>query len=89
VVIDRELLMYLVMSGQVVEVNDGIVYAASVWHQMYQWILQTIDESGSVSVAQMRDRFGTTRKYALAVLEYLDAKRITRRQDDVRVRYRG
>jgi selenocysteine-specific elongation factor len=56
---------------------------------MYQWILQTIDETGSVSVAQMRDRFGTTRKYALAVLEYLDSKRITRRQDDVRVRFRG
>jgi len=89
VVIDRELLMYLVMTGQVVEVNDGIVYAASAWHEMYQWVLQTIDEMGSVSVAQMRDRFGTTRKYALAVLEYLDAKRVTRRQDDVRVRFRG
>ena len=89
IVIERELLMYLVMTGHVVEVNDGIVYGASAWQDMYQWILQTIDETGSVSVAQMRDRFGTTRKYALAVLEYLDAKRITRRQDDVRVRFRG
>lgn len=89
VVIERELLGYLVVTGQVVEVNDGIVYPATAWQEMYQWVLQTIDERGSVSVAQMRDRFGTTRKYALAVLEYLDAKRITRRQDDVRVRFRG
>jgi selenocysteine-specific elongation factor len=89
IVIERELLVYLVMTGHVIEVNDGIVYGASAWQDMYQWILQTIDETGSVSVAQMRDRFGTTRKYALAVLEYLDAKRITRRQDDVRVRFRG
>jgi len=89
VVIERELLLYLMMTGQVVEVNDGIVYVVSAWQDMYQWILQTIDETGSVSVAQMRDRFGTTRKYALAVLEYLDAKRITRRQDDVRVRFRS
>lgn len=89
IVIERELLGYLVMTEQVVEVNDGIIYAVSAWNEMYQWVLQTIDNAGSVSVAQMRDRFGTTRKYALAVLEYLDAKRITRRQDDVRVRFRG
>lgn len=87
--IDRELLLYLVMTGQVVEVQDGIVYSTSAWQGMVDWIMQTIDVSGSVSVAQMRDQFGTTRKYALAVLEYLDAKRVTRRLDDVRVRFRS
>jgi selenocysteine-specific elongation factor len=40
-----------------------------------------------VTVGQFRDRFGTTRKYALAVLEYLDDKKITRRRDDARVRF--
>jgi len=88
IAIERELLLYMVMTGQVVEVNDGVIFDAAAWHDLYQWITQTIDQSGSVSVAQLRDRFQTTRKYALAVLEYLDAKRITRRQDDVRVRYR-
>jgi len=88
VAIERELLLYMVMTGQVVEVNDGVIFDATAWHDLYQWIIQTIDQSGSVSVAQLRDRFQTTRKYALAVLEYLDAKRVTRRQDDVRVRYR-
>ncbi len=88
VVIERELLLYLSMTGHVIEVNDGIVYEARAWHEIYEWVLHTIDGSGSVSVAQLRDRFHTSRKYALAVLEYLDAKRITRRQDDVRVRFR-
>lgn len=89
VVVERELLLYLSMTGQVVEVNDGIIYAAHAWHEIVQWVLHMIDTSGSVSVAQLRDRFQTSRKYALAVLEYLDAKRITRRQDDVRVRFRS
>jgi selenocysteine-specific elongation factor len=79
--------MYLTMSNHVVDVGDGVVFAATAWHEIVTWVLTTIDTQGSVSVAQMRDRFDTSRKYALAVMEYLDAKKITKRHDDVRVRY--
>jgi len=34
----------------------------------------------------VRDQFDTSRKYALAILEYMDAKQMTRRHADVRVR---
>ncbi|MCD6230263.1 MAG: SelB C-terminal domain-containing protein, partial [Dehalococcoidia bacterium] len=34
---------------------------------------------GSITVAQVRDLFGTSRKYALALMEYLDKQKITRR----------
>jgi selenocysteine-specific elongation factor len=40
-----------------------------------------------VTVAQFRDRFQTSRKYALAVLEHLDERKITRRVGDARVLY--
>jgi selenocysteine-specific elongation factor len=36
-------------------------------------------------VAQVRDLFSTSRKYALALLGYMDEKRITRRVGDERV----
>ena len=85
--VDRELLMYLVMTDQVVEVADGVVFAARAWRELLTWVLTTIDTQGNVSVANLRDRFDTSRKYALAVMEYLDAQKITRRHDDVRVRY--
>ena len=38
-----------------------------------------------ITVAQVRDLFDTSRKYALALLEYLDAKGVTRRAGDERV----
>ena len=40
---------------------------------------------GTVTVAQVRDLFGTSRKYVLALLEHLDAQGITRRIGDERV----
>ena len=39
------------------------------------------------SVADLRDTFGTTRKYAVPFMEHLDEIRLTRRQGDVRVRW--
>jgi selenocysteine-specific elongation factor len=36
-------------------------------------------------VAQVRDMFGTSRKYALALMEHLDDRRVTRRVGDERV----
>jgi selenocysteine-specific elongation factor len=41
---------------------------------------------GSVTVARLRDELGTSRKYALALLQHLDATRVTLRlADDRRV----
>jgi selenocysteine-specific elongation factor len=38
-----------------------------------------------MTVAQVRDEFNTSRKYALAIMEHLDERRITRRVGDERV----
>ncbi|HWE10959.1 MAG TPA: selenocysteine-specific translation elongation factor [Solirubrobacteraceae bacterium] len=43
-------------------------------------------EEGSITLARLRDELGTSRRYAQALLEHLDAARVTRRQaDDSRV----
>jgi len=44
-----------------------------------------LKEHGRITVAQVRDMFDNSRKYALALVGYLDEKRITRRVGDERV----
>ena len=41
---------------------------------------------GGISAAVLRDRFSTSRKYAVSLLEYLDSLGITRREGDSRTR---
>ncbi len=48
-------------------------------------VVESIGEEGSITLAQTRDLFGTSRKYAQALLEELDAQRVTRRDGDARV----
>ncbi|MDQ6775539.1 MAG: SelB C-terminal domain-containing protein, partial [Actinomycetota bacterium] len=43
-------------------------------------------DEGQITLARLRDELGTSRKYAQALLEHLDAARVTRRRpDDSRV----
>ena len=45
-----------------------------------------IARDGSITLAQLRDELGTSRKFAQALLEHFDAARVTlRRPDNSRV----
>ena len=44
-----------------------------------------VEENGEITVADVRDMFGTSRKYALALMDYLDQEHVTRRIGDSRV----
>ena len=71
--------------GSVVKVSESVVFSASAYGDMVDKIAAHINEKGQVTVADVRDLFGTSRKYALALMDYLDQQRITRRVGDVRV----
>ena len=81
-----ETLAVLAEEGSIVRVAEGIVFSRDAYDRMVAETLALIDAHGSVTLAQFRDAVGTTRKYAQAVMEYLDARRITRRVGDTRVR---
>lgn len=80
-----ELLAYLVQQGDVVSTAGGVVFDAATYQEMVDRVVTHIREYGSVSLAETRDIFGTSRKYAQAFLEHLDDQRITRRTGDARV----
>jgi len=61
------------------------VYLAETLREMRERVIDLIRAEGSVTVAQVRDLFGASRKYTVALMEYLDQARVTRRVGDVRV----
>jgi selenocysteine-specific elongation factor len=46
-------------------------------------------EKSRITVADFRDHLSTSRKYAVALLEYMDEHKITRREGDYRIKYAG
>ena len=83
--VDPELLAYLQEKGDVVRVNETVVFTTEAYDDMVVRIVAHLEQNGSVTVADARSIFGTSRKYVLPLLEYLDQQRVTRRVGDERV----
>jgi len=85
--LEPELLGWLVERGKLVRVGPDIAFLPQTYGEMVEWVRAQIGATGDVTVAQFRDRFGSSRKYALALLEHLDERKITRRVGDSRMLY--
>ena len=83
--ISGELVAGLVDEGKVVRVNQDVVFSAGAYKEMRDRIVEETKLVGKINVGKVRDMFDTSRKYALALMEYLDQQRITRRVGDDRV----
>jgi selenocysteine-specific elongation factor len=83
--LDEDLLAYLEANGEIVRVSDGVAFLPRAYEEMVERVSQRIRNNGSITLAQVRDMFGTSRKYAQALLEHMDEERITRRVGDERV----
>ncbi len=84
---EADLLNMLIGQGRVVKVSDNVVFSASVYNDMVAKVTSHIKSNGKVSLGEVRDMFGTSRKYAQALLEYLDREKVTRRVGDERLLY--
>lgn len=83
--VDRAELRELVRRAHLIE-QDGIHFAPAAVDHAARIVAQLlVDRPGGVTVGEVRDRLGTTRKYVVPLLNRLDATGITRRRGDLRV----
>jgi selenocysteine-specific elongation factor len=80
-----ELLSFLVEDGRLVRVSESVIFLRDTYDEMVGRVMAHIRDEGSITVAEVRDLFRASRKYALALMEHLDDQRITKRVGDKRV----
>ncbi len=83
--IGEPLLQALIETGQLIQLSEDVLFEHAVYEEMQTAVIDHIKENGSITLAELRDKFDTSRKYAVAVLEYLDQTGVTLRRDDKRV----
>jgi selenocysteine-specific elongation factor len=84
---EPQLLDVLIERRQVVKVSDNVVFAITSYNEIVDRIVGHIKSKGKINVGEVKDMFSTSRKYAIALLEHLDAQKVTRRTGDERVLY--
>ena len=84
--VDRDEIRLLVQQG-LIEESCGVYFAAEAVREAALIVARLlVDQPEGVTVADVRDALGTTRKYALALLACLDENGVTRRRGDHRIR---
>jgi len=83
-----EVVRALAQSGAIVRLSGDIAFTRDGYASAVEIVKELIAATGSVTVAQLRDRMGASRRPVLALLEHLDGAKVTRRVGDQRILFR-
>ena len=80
----KQVLESAAADGSLILLSPGLYWHRETYARVCGVVKEHFAAHETISLAELRDALGTSRKYALAVLEYYDRNRITRKDGDVR-----
>ena len=80
----KQVLESLISSGQLVMLTPQLYYHHQTFDRVLEQTRAFFVEKEELTLAEFRDMLGTSRKYALAVLEYYDRNKMTKKEGDIR-----
>ncbi|NLT61877.1 MAG: hypothetical protein GXX88_14610, partial [Candidatus Hydrogenedentes bacterium] len=80
----RRLLELLYHDQRLIRLSPAVVLTRDLFREAQARVVKLILETGAVDSAEFKHHIGSTRKYALAILDYLDARKVTVRAGNLR-----
>lgn len=81
----KELIYRLTYDGKLVKLAEDIFMSAEWIEKSIELLREFFGEKDKLTVSEFRKMLGTTRKFALPLLEYMDKLKITRRVEGIRI----
>ena len=81
----RHIIDALINCGELVRLNYQYCIDKEAFDNALDKLKDKIHQNGRITLAEFRDIIGTSRKYAMEILDYLDSKKITQKVDDARI----
>lgn len=75
----EDILLLMTDSKEIVKVADGVYTLGSYMEEARIKIVEKLKADGKITIAEIRDMFGTSRKSAKPILEYMDSMKVTRK----------
>jgi len=82
--VGEELYNAMIEVGLLIPIPPDVVFRKLDYDLMLTEIIGLLNKKGTIAAAEVRDHFNTSRRYVLALLEYMDAQGITVREGDSR-----
>jgi len=81
----KEIIDFLIQEGEIVKLSDGILLESKNYDIMKNKLIDLLKINGSISIAQVRELLGISRKYIIPLLNKMDEEKITQRKENVRI----
>ena len=82
--VGEEILNALIEMGELIAVSPEVIFRKPDYGFMVARIKKELEQKEKLTLGEVRDLFNTSRKYAQALLEHLDAAGVTLREGDFR-----
>jgi len=81
----KEIIDFLIQEGEIIKLIDGILLESNNYDIMKNKLIDFLKINGSISIAQVRELLGISRKYIIPLLNKMDEEKITQRKENVRI----
>lgn len=75
----EDILLLMADDGEIIKVAEGIYTLTAYMEAAKEKIIRKLETDGKITIAEIRDMFGTSRKSAKPILEYMDSIKITKK----------
>ncbi len=76
----------LLEEEKVIKVSEELIYDKDIIFKIQQEVQQILEDKKELQMADIRDKYELSRKFVIALLEYFDRVKITKRVGDKRVK---
>lgn len=81
----KQIIMDLHKNGELVKINPAVYMDGKAFEQVMEKLRAYVEKNREISLGEFRDMLGTSRKYAVQLLEYMDKQKITKMTGEKRI----
>lgn len=82
----REAIKFIIESGEGYKCGSEFLFLTDSWQEIITFIKTILSTSGQLTVSDLKETFGMSRKFAIPILEETDRLKLTDRDGDIRIK---
>ena len=82
----KDAIKFIIDSSEGYKCGVDFIFLTEVWDEIAAFVKETISSSGKLAVADLKNKFGFSRKFVIPILEETDRVKLTSREGDYRVK---
>ena len=82
----KEAVKFIIDTKQGYKCGTEFIFLYNIWDEIIRYISVTLEKKNEITVGDLREKFGFSRKFVIPVLEETDRIKLTKREGDVRIK---